>query len=102
MPYIEKTEREKFDKILDLLHTTQEGLLIQSPGELNYLITVICLLYVQNKVNYQTFCEIEGVLSHVSKELYQRLVHHYEENKRIENEDIPLLHDLILSTRRIP
>ena len=100
MPYIEQKEREKFNRFLDLLHGTREGMLIKTPGELNYLLTCITLLYLNNGApNYQKFCEIEGVLNHIAKEIYWRLTEMYEERKVSINGDIPLMRQTLNSIR---
>ena len=58
-------------------------------GELNFQITNLVLDYLATKgTSYGTFCEIEGVLSHVSKEVYRRRVVDYEDEKIKENGDV--------------
>jgi hypothetical protein len=58
-------------------------------GELNYAITQLVLDYLsRNGERYQTFCEIEGVLGHVAKELYRRRVEPYEQLKLEVNGDV--------------
>ena len=60
-----------------------------SPGELNYLLTQQVLDYLRIRgESYQTYCEIEGVLGHIGKELYRRRVAPYEEEKIKENGDV--------------
>ena len=101
MPYISAENRPKFDRFLDLLHATREGMLIKSPGELNYVITQICLLYLNNSpLTYHKLCEIEGVLSHVSKELYSRVGEMYEAMKIDDNGDLPLMQHTLRKIRR--
>ena len=84
MPYIKQDKRDA------LRHVTAEFPQITfTPDRLNYLIYSLVLQYVKfSGESYQTFAEIEGVLSHVSKELYRRRVVPYEGLKIAENGDI--------------
>ncbi len=80
MPYISKTLRENFQNTLDNLEP------IPSPGELNYLITMICLSYLkQHKTSYTMYNETIGVLECAKLELYRKQVSEYEEIKLKEN-----------------
>lgn len=84
MPYIKNDRRERFKDGLKNLNGR-----VLNCGELNYVLSRICLDYLANfEPSYQRFCEVEGVLSHVSKELYRREVSTYEDKKRVENGDI--------------
>jgi hypothetical protein len=80
MPYINKKRREDF-----------AGLSVQmnSPGELNFVLTLLLMQYVQDTgLNYQSICEVTGVLDNVSKEFYRRVAVPYEEKKILENGDV--------------
>lgn len=80
MPYIKREGRPGLDK---------GQVPPETSGELNYLITRLCLAYAQSKgKSYQTFAEIEGVLQHVSKEFYRRSAAPYEDRKIAENGDV--------------
>lgn len=79
MPYIKSETRNALAQFESPL----------TAGELNYLLTMYILDYLSDKgESYQTYCEIEGVLSHVSKELYRRRVSDYEDEKIKENGDV--------------
>jgi hypothetical protein len=86
MPYIEHYMRE------DYAHTVsaaKDALYASTPGELNYLLTCICNIYLgEHGTSYQTLCEVEGVLSHVSKEMYRRVTAPYEDKKCAERGDV--------------
>lgn len=61
----------------------------ETAGQLNYQITCKLLDYLATKgERYQTYCDIEGVLSHASKEMYRRKTAAYEDKKILENGDI--------------
>lgn len=80
-PYIPKGRR---DEILNKIDS-----LPQTPGELNYLITLLILSYL--KLFPRSYCkynEVIGVLECVKQEVYRRLIVPYEEKKRKENGDV--------------
>lgn len=101
MPYIAKERRDELvtevpfhsgfgtepDEPAKLIVFAHE---IQNAGELNYAITMIVRHYIKHIMGfrYQHFCEVEGVLSHVSKEVYRRMTSKYEDEKIEENGDV--------------
>jgi len=81
MPYIKQEERTK------ITVRPMEGL--SCPGNLNYLITLLCNDYVRkNEESYQTYNDIIGVLECAKQEIYRRKIAVYEEKKRNENGDV--------------
>lgn len=86
MPYIKKSDRKQFDKILDLINEKTD---LSSPGLLNYLFTNISLIYLTHQeVSYQSYNDIIGVLECVKLEMYRRKVSKYEDKKIKENGDV--------------
>ena len=85
MPYIKVDDRERFKDVIEEVVATE----IETPGELNYLITCICQIY-QNNVgqSYATHNEIVGVLECVKQEWYRRQTVPYENKKMEENGDV--------------
>ncbi len=82
MPYIKQEQRPDFDKILNELKP-------DGPGELNYVITRLCISYAERKgIRYGNLNEVMGVLSSVAREFYRRLVAPYEDKKMRENGDV--------------
>lgn len=80
MPYINEDQRE-------YLHMAEA--VAENPGQLNYQLFIYIKRYMKLQGrSYKTYAEIEGVLSHISKELYRRSVEPYEEKKMLENGDI--------------
>ena len=80
MPYISQKRRTAID---------QYGHQPLFPGELNYLITKICLQYTTAKGDsYSTYNDIIGALECAKLELYRRCVAEYEDGKRTENGDV--------------
>lgn len=78
MPYIKKNERVRFE---NALHQIMQNL-PQNAGELNYMITRICDIYLQIKgKNYANINEIVGVLECLKLEIYRRVAANYEEEK---------------------
>ena len=78
MPYVEKERRDRLD--LNLPPRT--------PGELNYVLTTVCLEYVDGEPNYTFYNEVIGVLECVKQEFYRRAVAPYEDTKIAENGDV--------------
>lgn len=59
-------------------------------GELNYLITQICLKYINGgeQLHYQDLNDVIGALEGAKLEFYRRLVAPYEDTKIKENGDV--------------
>lgn len=75
MPYIAKETREVMIKP-------------ETPGELNYAITKLCVEYLGADVSYTRINEIVGVLECAKLELYRRVAAEYEDQKCSENGDV--------------
>ena len=79
MPYVTKNDRIRLDNGGD----------VQTPGELNYVITKTVDAYLnQTPRNYANFNEVIGVLECAKLELYRRVVAQYEDTKMAENGDV--------------
>lgn len=62
---------------------------MESPGELNFLLTVLCIEYLNSRgESYQTHNDIIGALDCAAREWYRRVVVPYEDKKRAENGDV--------------
>lgn len=86
MPYIDAERRETFDDAVDDIAAE-----VESPGELNYIITRLLLRVLQeSEANYGVYNAFLGVLTAVQLELYRRWIAVYEDEKIIENGDIEL------------
>ena len=84
MPYIKNENRERlFNPLYE-----PNGDLPGNCGELNYILTEIILEYLGKDARYQQYCEVEGVLGHIAKEVYRRRVADYEDEKIKENGDV--------------
>lgn len=85
MPYIKQEDREKFVDILNLARVVIED----SPGELNYLITSLCHIYLENNgINYTNLNSVVGVLECAKLELSRKIIANYEDSKIKENGDV--------------
>ena len=83
MPYIKKERRDDF---LDCIVLSDK---IESPGELNYVITSVVKSYLDRKgIKYDTINEVVGVLECAKLELYRRISSPYEDTKIKENGDV--------------
>lgn len=79
MPYISKDDQDK------IFFSGQ----IKTPGELNFVITTLCLEYLNaSEKRYKDYNEIVGVLECAKQEFYRRAVSPYEDKKIIENGDV--------------
>ncbi len=59
------------------------------PGELNYMITLLCKNYLSQKgISYTNMNEIVGVLECAKQEFYRRMTVPYEDKKKEENGDV--------------
>ena len=80
MPYIDTKTRR-------MLHETLRP---STVGELNYVLTKICIEYLSSKkeVHYADLNDIIGVLECCKQEFYRRVVVPYEDAKISENGDV--------------
>lgn len=80
MPYIDKERRTELDMAADVPET---------PGELNYAITTLCLDYLEGgDKDYAALNEIVGALECAKLEFYRRAVSPYEDQKKSDNGDV--------------
>jgi hypothetical protein len=85
MPYIDKGRR------LLLQPSTEVGgdKEVTSAGELNYMITMLCLDYLkQTGYSYSTLNSIVGALECAKQEFYRRAAVPYEDIKMRQNGDV--------------
>ena len=85
MPYITKINRNVFKKGLEIL----SGLVV-TPGELNYLFTMLANDYINQKKSksYQYINDAIGALECTKQELYRRVAVPYEELRRGASGDV--------------
>ena len=62
----------------------------QTPGELNYVLTKVCLDYIEDEggVGYTTLNDVVGALECCKLEMYRRLIGPYEDKKIALNGDV--------------
>jgi len=84
MPYIKQEKRPAIDEHINFLEH-----LIPTDGDLNYVITKLCLAYVeQHGKSYHTLNDITGALECAKLEFNRRLIGPYEDSKIKENGDV--------------
>lgn len=93
MPYITKDRRkeiEKCDSHLDIFGKIgQLNKVIETEGELNYVITKLCHSFIERKrKKYSTLNTVIGVLECAKLELYRRIIAPYENQKIKENGNV--------------
>jgi len=80
MPYIKPADRERL---------TLPALAIETPGELNYLVTSLALQYVRRHgTSYATMNAVTGALECAKSEFYRRVCAPYEDAKIAENGEV--------------
>ena len=86
MPYITQEDRLMKTPILGDLGDWEKA---ETAGELNYQITCLINLYMEDKVkNYACFNAVVGALESCKLEFYRRVVAPYENTKIEENGDV--------------
>ncbi len=89
MPYIKPELRKKYEVSMNQL---KDKIALEhiTVGELNYLITSLCKLYIESKpeLKYFVYNDIVGVLECVKQEVYRRKISDYENNKMRDNGDV--------------
>lgn len=83
MPYIPPEDRTPLDPRIDEL-----AVMIDGPGELNYVITRLCMIASGPNPNYAKFNQIVGVLECAKLEFYARRIRPYEDSKIATNGDL--------------
>jgi hypothetical protein len=85
MPYIKKEDRFNFRPLLNELGEVT----IKTPGELNYLVSMLCQKYIKdNGLRYQKINDVVGALDGAKMEFYRRVAVPYEDEKIKESGDI--------------
>lgn len=85
MPYLDPQRRAQLAPLVD--HILDTGL--RTPGDLNYLFTLIAKVYLQNKGNrYQYHNDVLGALIGALLEFYRRDTAPYEDQKIEQNGDV--------------
>lgn len=92
MPYIKPEDRPKFDRAIQILAQN-----IETPGELNYVITKLCHSAAHgtpsdvdggSELCYSRINSVVGTLECVKQEFYRRVAVPYEDKKIEENGDV--------------
>ena len=92
MPYIKAEEKE----MVQVVRAPQ------TVGQLNYLLTSLCLLYIRTRnalpelggealISYGAINDVVGALECAKMEFYRRQAVDYENKKAIDNGDLPWL-----------
>lgn len=88
MPYISPESKKLYAEDLAKLKATIDFYDI-TPGQLNYLMTSLCKMYIDRKgINYTHLNDVLGVFDGAGKEFYRRVVAPYEDKKIEENGDV--------------
>jgi hypothetical protein len=85
MPYIKKENRDALVGLTSAIKSVR----LNTPGELNFVISTICNSYLNsNNLNYQTINDIVGALEGAKLEFYRQVVAPYEDGKIKLNGDV--------------
>lgn len=80
MPYIGRNRR---------ILPVNRGYTARTPGELNYAVTRLCDLWLQDHgINYAELSTVIGALECAKQEFYRRVVVPYEDRKRAQTGDV--------------
>jgi hypothetical protein len=82
MPYIKQEDREKLDKIVQLMHEAN----IVANGDLNYLLYAYCKRHISP--SYNSYKNFIGELNQCATEIERRILAPYEDEKIKENGDV--------------
>ncbi len=93
MPYVKPEKRSELAPMVTQMKKSMPA--VSTPGDLNYLITELCLAYTAaNKKgggyspNYALINEVIGAMECAKLEFYRRLAAPYEDQKVLENGDV--------------
>lgn len=85
MPYINNDRKKHFEKIIEALSTY-----IEAKGDLNYVICELTGQFIERTgVSYTKMSEKIDAVHDAETELRRRLLDRYEDQKIIENGDVP-------------
>jgi hypothetical protein len=85
MPYIKKEDRKKFEEALKLVKLKVPS----TPGELNYLFSMISAMYLHKTgKKYQYLNDVGGAALFSVLELYRRVIGPYEDSAIKKNGDL--------------
>ncbi len=85
MPYIKQEDRTRLSPLASAIEVAE----IKTPGELNYLLTLLTHRFLNQKPeSYQGYNDAMGALEGAKLELYRRHVAPYENEKIEQNGDV--------------
>jgi len=86
MPYIKPEDRSKFTELVHALYDVYKP---ETPGELNYALTLVIQSYLSGKKeSYGVYSEVVSALECCKLEFYRRKVSQLEATKIKENGDV--------------
>lgn len=82
MPYVDQKSTQRLNDQLSIPH-------METPGELNYVLTKVAISYLDTKgLRYHVLNDIMGAFTGACAEFYRRVVAPYEDKKIAENGDV--------------
>jgi len=91
MPYINRADRGKYQKLLSELAALVPTDAKERPGNMNYVLSLLIHKVYGTKMRYADHNEVMGMLSGVNQEFYRRFTAPYEDKKIEEQGDLPEL-----------
>jgi hypothetical protein len=85
MPYIKKSDRAKYQNILNELSKLIPQDPMERPGHINYVVSLLIHKVYGERLRYAQHNEVVGVLNCIVEEFYRRKTAPYEDEK-IESE----------------
>jgi hypothetical protein len=85
MPYIDKNQRQKYNKVIDVIGNTT----IETKGDLEYLVFSLMQKFMKTReFRYSTLHEVVYAVMHCADEYRRRFLDNREDEARKTNGDI--------------
>lgn len=88
MPYIKRSERAPYQRILDELAAMIPDDRMSRPGHMNYVVSLLIEKVYGKNLRYADHNEVMGFLNGVLQEFYRRKTAPYEDEKISEEGDL--------------
>lgn len=88
MPYINRSERQQYQNILNELSAMVPKDPKQRPGHMNYIVSLLINKVYGDSMRYADHNEVTGFLTCLQQEFYRRFTAPYEDDKIKEQGDL--------------
>lgn len=88
VPYIARTDRARYQRVIDELAAMVPQDRMARPGHMNYIISLLIRRVYGESMRYADHNEVAGLLSCVQQEFYRRATAPYEDEKIAQEGDL--------------